>query len=113
MQVAAQWSMWMRGTCEQGRLHQNGLAVFKQARSLGVAVFFISGRHEGATRRNDKKSFVPWVLRAIGDFIWRPMAPVTAADFKTPQRERIEKDGYTIIANVGDQPSDPQMVTRR
>lgn len=30
----------------------------------------------------------------------------SAADFKTPQRERIEKDGYTIIANVGDQPSD-------
>jgi HAD superfamily, subfamily IIIB (Acid phosphatase) len=30
----------------------------------------------------------------------------SAADFKTPKREKIEKDGYTIIANVGDQPSD-------
>jgi hypothetical protein len=31
---------------------------------------------------------------------------VSAADFKTPIRERIEKEGYTIIANVGDQSSD-------
>ena len=30
----------------------------------------------------------------------------SAADFKTPVRSRIEADGYKIIANVGDQPSD-------
>ena len=30
----------------------------------------------------------------------------SAADFKTPQRARIEAQGYTIIANIGDQPSD-------
>ncbi|TIP90617.1 MAG: acid phosphatase, partial [Mesorhizobium sp.] len=27
-------------------------------------------------------------------------------DFKAPIRAEIEKAGYTIIANVGDQPSD-------
>ena len=31
---------------------------------------------------------------------------VSAADFKAPQRAQIEQQGYTIIANVGDQPSD-------
>jgi HAD superfamily, subfamily IIIB (Acid phosphatase) len=31
---------------------------------------------------------------------------VSAADFKAPQREQIEQRGYTIIANLGDQPSD-------
>jgi len=31
---------------------------------------------------------------------------VSAADFKAPQRAQIEQHGYTIIANVGDQPSD-------
>ena len=31
---------------------------------------------------------------------------VSAADFKAPQRQAIEQEGYTIIANVGDQPSD-------
>jgi acid phosphatase len=30
----------------------------------------------------------------------------SAADFKAPQRGDIEEQGYTIIANVGDQPSD-------
>jgi acid phosphatase len=31
---------------------------------------------------------------------------VSAADFKAPQRAQIEQQGYTIIANLGDQPSD-------
>ena len=31
---------------------------------------------------------------------------VSAADFKAPQRGQIEQRGYTIIANIGDQPSD-------
>jgi predicted secreted acid phosphatase len=83
------------------------LAVFKQARSLGVAVFFISGRDErqrAATIKN---------LRAVGFAGYRGLyleangaRYASAADFKTPVRERIEKDGYTIIANAGDQPSD-------
>jgi acid phosphatase len=30
----------------------------------------------------------------------------SAADFKAPQRAQIEQQGYTIIANLGDQPSD-------
>jgi acid phosphatase len=30
----------------------------------------------------------------------------SAADFKTPIRARIEEIGYTIVANIGDQPSD-------
>jgi acid phosphatase len=30
----------------------------------------------------------------------------TAVDFKAPIRAQIEQSGYTVIANVGDQPSD-------
>jgi HAD superfamily, subfamily IIIB (Acid phosphatase) len=30
----------------------------------------------------------------------------SAADFKAPVRAAIERAGYTIIANMGDQPSD-------
>lgn len=30
----------------------------------------------------------------------------SAADFKAPRRAAIEAEGYRIIANVGDQPSD-------
>jgi hypothetical protein len=32
----------------------------------------------------------------------------SAADFKTPIRVKIERAGYTIVANMGDQPSDLQ-----
>ena len=31
---------------------------------------------------------------------------MSAAAFKAPVRAAIEGDGYTIIANMGDQPSD-------
>ena len=30
----------------------------------------------------------------------------SAADFKAPVRAGIEQEGYRIVANVGDQPSD-------
>lgn len=31
---------------------------------------------------------------------------VSAVDFKAPQRQAIEAQGYTVVANIGDQPSD-------
>ncbi|MBM6596772.1 HAD family acid phosphatase [Microvirga pudoricolor] len=83
------------------------LAVFRQARSLGAEIFFISGRDESqraATERN---------LRAAGydgyrGLILTPRGSrfASAADFKGPQRAAIEQAGYTIVANIGDQPSD-------
>ena len=83
------------------------VALVATARELGVAVFFITGRPESqrdATERN---------LRAAGydGFAGLAMVPdgqrfANAADFKAPRRAAIEAEGYTIIANVGDQPSD-------
>jgi acid phosphatase len=83
------------------------LALFNAAKAAGVAVFFITGRPEDerdATARN---------LRSAGYEGWtglvlKPLDLHTssAADYKTPERARIEAQGYTIIANMGDQPSD-------
>jgi HAD superfamily, subfamily IIIB (Acid phosphatase) len=83
------------------------LRLFNAAQAKGVAVFFITGRHEperAATERN---------LRRVGYRGWARllMEPAgskfpSAADFKAPQRARIEAQGYSIIANMGDQPSD-------
>jgi len=83
------------------------LALFRQARTSGVAVFFITGRDESqraATVRN---------LEETGYAGYRGLyMPATgaryasSADFKAPRRKAIEDMGYAIIANIGDQPSD-------
>jgi predicted secreted acid phosphatase len=83
------------------------LEVFAEARVLDVAVFFITGRDEtqrAATEENLSSM-------GYGDYAGLSMMPVgahfaSAADFKAPQRAKIEAEGFTIIANMGDQPSD-------
>jgi acid phosphatase len=83
------------------------LNLFKVARRLGVAVFFITGRNETlrvATEDNLKRAgYDGWtqvVMETAGAH------PPSAADFKAPERARIVMRGYTVLANVGDQPSD-------
>lgn len=89
------------------------LDLFHLARSLGVSVFFITGRGENeraATEKNlrlagyvDRDGSNGWVklyMRRVG------ANPPSAADFKAPDRATIASSGYTIIANVGDQESD-------
>ena len=99
------WRAWdLRA---QSTVIQPTMDIFTAARDRGVAIFFITGRDEtqrAATERN---------LRAVGytgytQLIMEPPGAryVSAADFKAPQREQIQQRGYTIIANVGDQPSD-------
>jgi acid phosphatase len=82
-------------------------SLFLHARSRDVAVFFITGRRESA-RRNTIAN-----LRARGYAgTWRlRMRPNAQPDsrrdgWKARTRRRIERRGYTIVANVGDQLSD-------
>jgi predicted secreted acid phosphatase len=83
------------------------LQVFQLARTLKVAVFFITGRPESqrdATERN-------LVAAGYSGYQKLYMVPegahfASAADFKTPIRAEIEQAGYTTVANMGDQPSD-------
>ena len=83
------------------------LKLFLKAKAMGVAVFFITGRSEilrAATEANLRKAgYEGWV-----SVIMRPAGTTTpsAADFKVPERAKIMAQGFTIIANVGDQPSD-------
>jgi predicted secreted acid phosphatase len=82
------------------------LALARSARSLGVAVFFISGRPpslQEATERN---------LRAEG-YEWERVVLLpegasfkSAADFKAPERRRLAEEGYTVLFSIGDQQSD-------
>lgn len=80
--------------------------VYQTARANGVAVFFLTGRRESeraATARN---------LRRMGFDEWQGLIAKTngskesAASFKLSARQQIAAQGYTIIANLGDQDSD-------
>lgn len=82
------------------------LALFRTAKEHKAAVFFITGRHENeraATEQNLKAAgYEAWdglTLRRAGD-------NMTVIQYKSGARENIAQDGYTIIANVGDQLSD-------
>jgi len=83
------------------------LKLFNAARAKGIAVFFITGRDESeraATIRNlHRAGYRDWtrlIMKPVG------LKVKSAADFKAPQRAKIAAAGYTIIANMGDQPSD-------
>ena len=87
---------------------QPTLDLFNAAKSLGVAVFFITGRHDrsglrAATITNlEKAGYRGWTK-----LIMRPKTSsgsVTA--YKTSERAKIQDQGYQIIANIGDQKSD-------
>lgn len=81
--------------------------LFNAAKADHVAVFFITGRHESQRRDTianlRKQDYAGWdalFMEPDG------MHFTSAANFKAPVRAMIEAWGYTIIANVGDQPSD-------
>ncbi len=83
------------------------LRIYRVARRLGVAVFFITGRpvsQRAATERN---------LRAQGFTSWQGLTlrPVSTAResveaYKSAARSHIIAQGYTLVLNVGDQWSD-------
>ncbi len=83
------------------------LALYRWARQLGVAVFFVTGRHADMTEVTAAN------LRRAGYEDWdglflEPQDShfASAADFKAPTRAAIERRGYTVLASVGDQRSD-------
>lgn len=82
------------------------LALVTRARELGVTVFFISARPhalQAATEKNLRDQGFAFeevvVLPEGGSF-------ASATDFKAPVRKRIAGQGFTILANMGDQESD-------
>jgi acid phosphatase len=81
--------------------------LFKAAKARGVAVIFITGRPDkqrDVTILNlDHAGFEGWTeLRT------RPDRDdlLTVQEYKSAERAKVEAEGYTIIANVGDQMSD-------
>lgn len=83
------------------------LRLFEEARKLGVAVFFLTGRPE-AQRASTETN-----LRLRGFGGWEKLIMrgdhekgMTALAYKSAQRKKIVAAGYRIVLNVGDQWSD-------
>lgn len=83
------------------------LAFYNIAKARGVAVFFVTGRREKFREATEEN------LRAVGFDGWKGlfMKPTDFKDksvvnLKTSHRIAIEKMGYKIILNIGDQKSD-------
>jgi hypothetical protein len=79
------------------------LALYKDARSHRVAVFFITGRPSAIQSQTEGN------LHAVGYDGWtgisfKPGGGTEA--FKSGERAKIERQGYDIVVNVGDQESD-------
>jgi HAD superfamily, subfamily IIIB (Acid phosphatase) len=105
---ACGWIEWQGSALDQPI--NPTLQLFNAAKAKGVAVFFITGRRDLGTARAATEAnliaagFVGWAK-----LIMRPGDSPhldTVAEFKAPARAEIEQEGYTIIANVGDQWSD-------
>jgi len=83
------------------------LTLFNAALKKSVSVFFITTRDESErtiTERNLREAkYHDWTA-----LIMRPkgLKMHSAQDVKAPARAKIAAEGYTILANVGDQPSD-------
>lgn len=81
-----------------------------------VDVFFVTGRHESEDRV-DGKTPTEWTLENLKNAKYEGVSPDhlymrpanssgAVSDYKAAARADIEKRGFTIIANVGDQDSD-------
>jgi len=83
------------------------LGLFRTARERGVAVVFITGRRE-RLRRTTIANLERAGYSGGWTLVMRPNRERagTHAGFKARRRQRIERRGVRIVANVGDQRSD-------
>ncbi|MHB2017284.1 MAG: HAD family acid phosphatase [Candidatus Xenobia bacterium] len=100
--IPPEWMKWEhRGTAPA---IPSTLALYRYARSKGVTVFFITGRHP------DEQGFTERNLHEAGytDFAkcyFRPQGELTGP-FKTAIRKQLVGSGWHILVNMGDQYSD-------
>jgi hypothetical protein len=82
------------------------LALYQDAISKGIAVFFITGRGE-ATRPHTENNLTTQGFTKWNAVVLKPAdSTLSTVAYKSAARADIEKQGYEIVANVGDQYSD-------
>jgi predicted secreted acid phosphatase len=83
------------------------LQLYKKAMKEGVSIFFVTGRHLSelqATRLNlVRAGFKNWAGLYLRPDTYKDSSIVS---FKAKTRESISKQGYIVVATIGDQDSD-------
>jgi predicted secreted acid phosphatase len=83
--------------------------LYRAARAKGVAVFFVTGRRDDDVQRQATiKNLTDAGYEGWAGLSMRPPDDRNASvvPYKSGERAKIAAQGYTIIANVGDQCSD-------
>lgn len=83
-------------------------AVYRVARKLGIDVIFLTGRHAPEEEAGTIKNLELQGMGQYARIIFRGESDTagTAAERKRLRRIQLEKEGWTIIASLGDQGSD-------
>jgi len=93
-------------TNEIGKAIPSTLALYNDAKSRGIAIFFITGRREN-TRAHTESNLQREGFTGYTQLVLKPDASTdSTVVYKSNARAAIEQQGYRIIANVGDQYSD-------
>jgi hypothetical protein len=93
-------------TNEIGAAMTSTLALYQDAISKNIAVFFITGRGEASRAHTEhnlqREGYTKWnavVLKPAG-------STLSTVAYKSAARAVVEQQGFEIIANIGDQYSD-------
>jgi hypothetical protein len=83
------------------------LDLYRESQRLGVKVFFVTGRRTALAERTRATLAAAGYVNPDG-FYFRPESDRerSLAPFKTGARREIARQGFQIIANLGDQASD-------
>ncbi|MDD3180737.1 MAG: HAD family acid phosphatase [Opitutaceae bacterium] len=103
--VPSAWHSWLaRG---EAPAISPVLDVYRAAVAAGVSVFFVTSREEsdraGTESNLQKAGYKPYAGLVL---LSAHNSGLTNAAFKTSARKRITEEGFTVIANIGDQESD-------
>lgn len=83
------------------------LALYNDAIKRGIAVFFVTGRHQSERRPTELNLQQAGYKNWTGLFLKPTHYHLPSiVPFKSSARQAITKKGYTIIASIGDQLSD-------
>jgi acid phosphatase len=103
--IPTSWSEWVDGG--KAPAVDGALRIYRKAVERGIRVFFITGRSETSRAGTEKNlaaaGYAKYALLIMRD---KSNLKEPATTYKARERKKIERRGYEIIMNVGDQWSD-------